>query len=102
MKVKCWGEEYKVKVFADCYRHGNNYAVVLTEEDGAPFATITVNLEGKKLPKGYAYVDVNNCPWAPDFIKEYKLGEPVGASAQSGYCVYPLYLFDTKIIPERR
>lgn len=34
-------------------------------EDGEPFALLTVNL--CPLEYGYAYIDTNNCEWAPDF-----------------------------------
>ena len=77
----------------------NNYAVRLTETDGMPFATITVNL-GDKLPDGYAYLDTNNCPWAEEFVTENDLAEFVGGYATSGFCIYPLYKFDTNKITE--
>lgn len=101
MKVKCWGKEYDVTIRSASYAVNDNYAVILTETTGEPFATLTVNLENSKLTKGYAFVDTNNCPWAEEFIKENNLGEFTGATRQQGYCVYPLYRFNTDKIKER-
>lgn len=84
---------YDVQARITRYSMHNNLAVRLVEKDGAPFATLTVNL-GDNLPSTYAYVDTNNCPWAEKFITEYELGEPTGIGKQSGYCMYPLYQFN--------
>ena len=69
---------------------------------GETFATLTVNLNAFLVYNNQAYVDVNNCPWAIDFIKENELGKPcAGITKQSGYVIYPLYEFDlSKIIKE--
>jgi hypothetical protein len=99
MKVKCWGKTYEVDIFSTTYRNNGNYAVILQEKDGLPFATLTVNLY-HKLPDGFAYVDTNNCPFAEEFIKENGLGEFTGQRSRSGYCEYPLYKFYTHVIPE--
>jgi hypothetical protein len=101
MTVNLFGKDYEVKVMSSRYTNNNNYAVCLEELDGAPFATLTVNLPGPKLPDGYGYVDTNNCPWAEEFICKYDLGEPAGVAARSGYCIYPLYKFNTNRIKER-
>lgn len=100
MTVNLFGKDYEVKVTSSRYTSNNNYAVRLEELDGAPFAIITVNLPERQLPHGYAFVDTNNYPWAEEFISKYELGEPAGIAAQSGYCVYPLYKFDTNRIKE--
>ena len=86
---------YDVQIKTVTYGMNGNLAVRLVEKDGAPFATLTVNL-GEKLPSTYAYVDTNNCPWAEEFIKQYNLGEPTGLGKRSGYCLYPLYQFNMK------
>lgn len=64
------------------------------QQDG-PIATITVCLCDKSLGENEAYIDTNNCPWAMDFIKEYKLGTPTGRTGRSGFCEYPVVKFDT-------
>ena len=75
------------------YGTNNSLAISLWCDEG-PFARLTVNLPGAKPPIPYAYVDTNNCPWAVEFIKKYKLGEDTDMLGHSGYCSYPLYKFD--------
>ena len=94
MRVKTDFGTYEVTIRTSKYRTGDNLAIMLMEADG-PFATITVNLPAYTLTKkSCAFVDTNNCPWAPEFIKEYKLGTNTGFVGYSGYCEYPLYEFD--------
>lgn len=97
MKVNSYGHDYEVEVNFTKYADGN-LAVTMDYFDDEflcwmPFARLTVNLGGRMKP-GYAYLDVNNCPWAEEFVAEYGLGEPTGDICASGYCVYPLYKFD--------
>lgn len=84
---------YNVSVEKMTYKNNGNLAVqLIDEEDGCPFAMLTVNL-GKKLPEGHAYLDTNNCPWAEAFVTENNLAESTGTVGFSGYCMYPLYKF---------
>ena len=84
---------YNVSVEKITYKNNGNLAVqLIDEEDGCPFAMLTVNL-GKKLPEGHAYLDTNNCPWAEVFVTENNLAESTGTVGFSGYCMYPLYKF---------
>ena len=62
-------------------------------EDG-PFATITVNIPGGCAGDNFAYVDTNNCPWAPEFLEENGLATNTGIIGYSGYCAYPLFNFN--------
>ena len=94
MKVKTDFGTYDVRIKMSEYRHGGGLAVLLEELDGAPFATLTVNLDNHPTAGAYAYVDINNCPWAMAFIEQYELGTYTGMLGYSGYCQYPLYEFD--------
>lgn len=90
---------YEVNLHKTSYRNNGNLAITLDSPTEGPFATLTVNLN-EKLPSNMAYVDVNNCPWAPKFIAEYELGKPTGSYRPSGFCVYPLYEFDQDALAE--
>lgn len=58
------------------------------------FSILTVNLPfSENLPKNLAYVDINNCPWAEEFLQENEIARPTGINAPSGFCTYPLYEF---------
>ncbi len=73
----------------------NLYIGLLCNEDGyiEPFADLTVNLGGD-MPNYCAYVDTNNLPDAESFIQEHELGTFTGFTKRSGYCEYPLYMFE--------
>lgn len=78
------------------YRADDSIAIMAENRKDGPIATITVCLCDKGLEENESYVDTNNCPWALDFIKENKLGEPTGKWRQSGYCTYPAVKFNTE------
>ena len=76
------------------YMADESIAVMAENQQDGPIATITVCLCDKSLGENEAYIDTNNCPWAMDFIKEYKLGTPTGRTRRSGFCEYPAVKFD--------
>ncbi len=76
------------------YMADGSIAIMAENRQDGPIATITVCLCDKNLGENEAYIDTNNCPWALDFIKEYKLGTPTGRSRHSGFCEYPAVKFD--------
>lgn len=98
--MKCVTEfgVYDVNIRIATYGSNDNLAILLDSPTEGPFARLTVNID--ELPEGYAYVDTNNCPWAEEFIKEHKLGEPTNLCGHSGYCTYPLYKFDLQKLKE--
>ena len=84
------------------YLNGGALAVeALVVEDGAvvePFATLTVNLDGEAATAQdaeRAYLDTNNNPWAPEFVTKNGIARPTVIAARSGFCTYPLFLWDT-------
>lgn len=101
-KINCWGQEYEVYLKKNSYRDNGSLAIqVFDASDGGPFTVLTVNLEETpwcythaKDKESVAFVDTNNNPWAEEFIKNNKLGEPIGRYGHSGFCSYPLYRFD--------
>lgn len=98
MEIKLYGKTYKVKPKIDKYTTYKNLCISLVEENGSPFSCLTVNLI--QLPENYAFVDTNNMPSAEEFIKKYELGKSVDQWYTSGFCSYPLYVFDIEKIKE--
>ena len=97
MKIKSYLNIYDVEPVYASYQNNGSLAIQLIDtEDGCPFGTLTVNLEGyESLVDGeYAFVDTNNIPNAEEFIIENGLGAPTGIYGHSGYCEYPLYRFN--------
>lgn len=93
-EVNSYGKKYNVDVAKSKYLFNGNLAILMSDvESHEPFATLTVNLP-TEMPENMAYVDTNNCPWAEEFIAKYELGKPTGQTANSGWCTYPLYVFD--------
>lgn len=92
-----FGETWRVLATANRYAANKTLAVSLTTEEGEPFAVITVNITASdfKADDHTAFLDVNNCPWAEEFLRKTGLGKPTGILGHSGYCTYPLYTFDT-------
>lgn len=81
------------------YMNNNRMYIGLIDEKGERFADMTVNIDSP-CPDYCGYVDVNNCPELVDFIEKHELGEFTGLMGQSGFCSYPLYLFNVEKLRE--
>ena len=55
---------------------------------------LTVCLCELTLAENESFADVNNNPYALDFVYEYGLGRVTGRFEPSGYCLYPSVVFD--------
>lgn len=97
-----WGTTEQVQIEINQYmNNGCIYIGLVSFEDGypEPYGDLTVNLDGK-APDYCGYVDMNNMPELEKFIEEHKLGTFTGMVKQSGYCTYPLYMFDAERLRE--
>lgn len=99
-KVNLFGSEVEVYLKKTSYQDNNSLAIqVLEYPSGMPFSVLTVNIPDRDfyidddVENNIAFVDINNNPWAKEFIEKYKLGENMHIIAQSGYCMYPAYKF---------
>ena len=84
------------------YEHNRNLCIRLFVLEGGelePYGSLTVNLD-LNLPDQYGFVDINNMPDIEEFINKYQLGAFTGVCKTSGYCMYPLYLFDRQRLNE--
>jgi len=64
------------------------------EEDGLlPYATFTKSFGEFIGVKNSAYIDTNNCPFAPQIL-ESGIAKDTGFTKHSGMCIYPLWVFD--------
>ena len=77
------------------------YVGMATAEDGVPepYGDVTVNLLSS-VPAYCAFVDTNNMPELEDFLVGNGIAEFTGIQQRSGYCSYPLYLFDVEKMRE--
>lgn len=102
MKLKSqYGKEYEVSIEINTYLNNGCMYIGLVEQGEYPesYGDLTVNLAGK-APDYCGYVDLNNMPELEKFIAENDLGEFTGLTQRSGFCEYPLYLFNVDKLRE--
>ena len=97
-----WGTDENVSIRISSYP-GNKalYIGLVSNTDGydEPYGDVSVNL-AHAAPEYCAYVDTNNMPELEKFITDNRLGEFTGMTQGSGFCSYPLYLFDADRLRE--
>ncbi len=96
-----YGGEYQVSLEINTYLNNGCMYIGLVEqgEYPGPYGDLTVNLEGK-APDYCGYVDLNNMPEMERFIEDNDLGEFTGLTRRSGFCEYPLYMFNVDKLRE--
>ena len=93
-----FGTAEQVMLEAGAYQDSKSlYVGMTTVDDGfpEPYGNVTVNLP-VPVPSYCAFVDTNNMPELEDFLVKNGIAEFTGLMQQSGYCTYPLYLFDAE------
>ena len=94
--------EVTLELEISSYMDNNRIYIGLVEVDGEypeHFADLTVNISAP-CPDYCGYVDTNNCPELEGFIEKHGLGEFTGLVGSSGFCSYPLYLFNPEKLRE--
>ena len=93
-----FGTTENVTLTVKTYVDSNSlYVGMTTADDGfpEPYGDVTVNLL-VPVPSYCAFVDTNNMPELEDFLVKNGIAEFTGIMQMSGYCSYPLYLFDAE------
>ena len=67
--------------------------------DDSQYATLTTSFGDFIGIKNAAYIDTNNCPFANQLL-EQGVAVQTGLSRRSGYCQYPLWIFDENFLKE--
>ncbi len=94
--------DYEVELDIETYQdNGRIFIGLIMNEDDypEPFGVVTVNIDAP-APNYCGYLDTNNLPDVEKFITENDLGEFTGITGMSGYCVYPLYMFNVDKLRE--
>ena len=89
----------KLELEINSYTDNNRMYIGLVEPDGEHFADLTVNISAP-CPDYCGYVDTSKCPELEAFIEKHGLGEFTGLMGGSGFCSYPLYLFNPEKLRE--
>lgn len=85
----------KVRLQADEYRNNGSLAVAMYTKDNELYDIITTNLMHRMQSDSMAFVDENNHSGIGDWLVKNGIALPMGYSAQSGFCSYPLYTIFT-------
>lgn len=85
----------KVSLKAEQYRNNGTLAVSMHTKDGDLFDIITVNLNDMLQSDSMAYLDTNNHSTIGKWLEKKGLALPMGFTARSGFCTYPLYTIFT-------
>ena len=75
---------------------------ICLDEDGnpnKPFPILTKSFGEFIGLKNTAYIDLNNCPFATEFLR-LGVAEDTGFYKESGYCRYPLWRFKEDFLKE--
>ena len=89
-------DDVEITVEKSTYYNGN-LCIIMNTEEGETYAILTKNFQ-EELDPYLAYVDTNNLPGIMDFIEKNKLGKFTGLYRESGFCKYPLFVFDLEVI----
>lgn len=78
------------------YMFNDTLAVIVYTKDEEVLTVLTKCLPDFDLfdSDDLAFVDVNNNPWAPAFLKDNDIAQPLGIFCRSGLVEYPLYRFN--------
>ncbi len=75
-------------------------AIVLDDDQSnEQYAVLTVSFGEFISLRNSAYIDVNNCPFASQLLKE-GIAQDTGLTKGSGFCRYPLWIFTEEFLKE--
>lgn len=97
-----YGGDSKIQLEIQQYANNGRLAISMTtneDEFPEPYGSLTVNIDAA-APDYCAYLDINNLSNAEKFVTENGLGEFTGITARSGYCEFPLYMFNVNKLRE--
>ena len=100
------GEILKACFATDRYVEGNGiYIEMLTYNNEyefyEPWCDITVNIPySAKLKENECFVDTNNCEGIDRWLFENGIAKYTGRSGSSGFCRYPIMVFDMDKVKE--
>ena len=89
-----YGSTHQIQLAVTSYVGGNLAIQMVAWEDGypEPWASLTVNLDGKRQ-KDCAFIVSYGVPVFPVWFFWYGLAVPTGILQRSGFCEYPEYRF---------
>lgn len=95
-----WQGKENVFLRVGRYADRDRMYVGLVCEDGEPYDDLTVNLPDVPMAEAQACLNTNHLPYAVEFVEKYHLAVKSGLLVKSGFCTYPVYLFDLERLRE--
>lgn len=86
------------------YTSNNTLAVLMFDAKTNEYlGTITTNISASDIvgDNTTAFVDINNFPGITEMLENSEIAFNTGIKAQSGFCTYPLYVFDISQIADK-
>lgn len=101
-----YGKKYHIGLLKSTYANNDTLYIEMVETTPKGkikdyFDTLTVNLEFSFATKDKQYIDTNNLgEEILNWLKDNGIAKPTGEYGFSGYCTYPLFKFDKKVLAE--
>lgn len=101
VKLRLNGKRVYYKV--STYMESDRIALLLEDEDHAPYGVVTVNIPELELKNNNcSFIDINNMGVEIlDWLEINNFGKCTGAFGTSGFCMYPEFEFNEEIIKEK-
>lgn len=94
-----FGTTEQVALTVNVYTNNKSLFVGTETMEEGPYCDVTVNLLDA-VPHYCAFVNTNNMPELEDFLVKNGIATFTGLEQKSGYCTYPLYMFDAERLRE--
>lgn len=95
-----YGDNYRLALYKTTYQNNDNLAIIVMDENSQEeFAILTVNII--ELPDdNMAAIDTNNCKDLAVALQDAGFFTCPGIGIPSGFCTYPIGIFDLDRIPD--
>ena len=100
IEFEFYGDTYRLGLYKTTYTNNDNLAIVVMDEDSQEqFTVLTVNI--MDLPENnMAAIDTNNNADLAVAVEKAGFFTHTGMDIPSGFCMYPLCVFDLDRIPD--
>ena len=108
--LNLYGRDHKIALRKSHYANNNTIAIFMVEinENGyeEPWSNLTVNISDSDILANeslYAFIDTNhNGEEITKWLVKNKIATNAGVLGFSGFCSYPLFRFEPKVISEMK
>lgn len=100
IEFEFYGDTYRLGLYKTTYTNNDNLAIVVMDEDSQEqFTVLTVNI--MDLPENnMAAIDMNNNADLAVAVEKAGFFTHTGIDIPSGFCIYPICIFNLDRIPD--